>query len=150
MIDRANQRTGGGCLLILLMATIGCHGQAGEGARVSGFVTAAGQPLSGAVITLEPLAGTTGPNASAPVLAGRFEITPAAGLHGGQYRVRFSMIPASLIPASLRANISTQAGLETSATEQMIDPAFDAQSTLQCQLNRGDPNELNFEVKFLK
>ncbi|QDT05493.1 hypothetical protein K227x_38930 [Rubripirellula lacrimiformis] len=127
----------------------GCSSSDSSSVTAAGTVTVAGQPLSGAVITLEPMSGTTGPNASVPVLGGQFEIGPEAELHGGQYRVRVSMIPASI-----RSGIPTKSDDGTTyqlpAADAMIDPAFDGDSKLTCDLRSGEVNPLQFDVRFLK
>ncbi len=130
--------------LIVTLLTVGCGADAENGVTASGTVTVGIDRLSGAVITLEPISGTTGPNASAPVLEGRFAITAEAGLHGGLYRVRVSMIPKNIL-----ALIPNEAGVELPPDNAVIHPRYDANSQLTWQLNRGDENEANFKVEFL-
>ena len=124
--------------------TVGCGKKPNQGVTASGTVTVGGDPLSGAVITLEPISGTTGPNASAPVLGGRFAINAEAGLHGGSYRVRVSMIPSGIL-----GSIPNGAGFELPPDNAVIHPRYDADSDLTCQLNPGDQNEAEFVVEFL-
>ncbi|MCO8124155.1 hypothetical protein NHH03_20595 [Stieleria sp. TO1_6] len=134
------------CLLgiVTVLPLLGCTPSARPGVTTTGTVTVDGQPLSGAVLTLEPINETTGPNASVPVLGGRFEIDASAGLHGGDYRARVSMIPAEI-----RASIPATAGYELPPPSAVIDPAFDGDSQLKCHLTPDDDNPLEFAVRFL-
>lgn len=95
-------------------------------------------------MTLEPLSGTEGPNASAPVFHGRFDFKPDAGLRGGTYRVRISMIPLAL-----RETLPPAQAAALPPADAVIDPAFDAKSNLKCELDRGADNTLEFSVSFL-
>ena len=130
--------------LIVTLLTVGCGAATENGVTASGTVIVGGDRLSGAVITLEPISGTTGPNASAPVLEGQFEITTEAGLHGGLYRVRVSMIPKNILGL-----IPNEAGIALPPENAVIHPRYDADSQLTWQLNRGEENEAEFMVEFL-
>jgi len=84
-------------LLIGQSAMIGClSGQSKPSVAVSGQVSAGAQPLSGAVITFEPIEGPPGPKASAPIFGGSFRIESSANLHPGRFRVRIAMLTAEI------------------------------------------------------
>lgn len=123
---------------------LGCRSEPALSLSASGTVTADGRPLSGAVITFEPVSPTTGPNASVPVFDGKFVIPAEAELHGGTYRVRVAMIPAEL-----RQNIPAEQAGSMPPDDAVIDPAFDADSTLTCELVADQANTLSFAVDFL-
>ena len=130
--------------LVCVAAMIGCDVPVDPEVTATGSVSADGQPLSGAVISFEPMAATTGPNASAPIFDGTFNLPADAGLHGGTYRVRIAMMPSELLarlPAPQRSTLP-EPGL-------VIDPRFDIDSRLTCELVAGEPNHLQFEVQFL-
>ena len=132
-------------LLSLMVAASGCSENAErETIEAEGQVTVDGAELSGAVITFEPIGDTTGPNASVPIFGGRFHVPRESGLHGGTYRVRISMIPAEILQ-SLPAE--QQHGLP--ASEAIISPQYDADSTLHCDLKLDEANKLTFEIDFL-
>ncbi|TWU47774.1 hypothetical protein [Rubripirellula reticaptiva] len=131
-------------LIVCLVSLVGCSSGHESTVTANGILSVRGKPLSGAVITLEPMSGTTGPNASVPVFGGKFSVPATADLHGGTYRVRVAMIPRELckgLPAE-------QAALLPPA-DTMIDPAFDANSQLVCELKPDHSNSLKFEVEFL-
>lgn len=130
----------GTCLAVLMI--IGCGQTQVDPATASGAVTSQGSPLSGALITLQPLQGTPGPTASAPILDGQFEFIPAHQLAGGTYRVRFMMIPAEV-----RAQLPLDQRQKFPPADAVIAPQFDARSQLQCQLQPGAHTELEFEVQ---
>jgi len=128
----------------LSLILTGCQRSAGDGVAVSGVVEADGRPVSGVVITLEPIRGTTGPNASSAVFDGRFEIPSDAGLHGGEYRARFSMIPAEL-----RASLPPEVAATLPPEGAAIDPAYDANSQLSCSVEYDRGDDSRFEIEFL-
>ncbi|TWU56811.1 hypothetical protein Poly51_27280 [Rubripirellula tenax] len=122
----------------------GCNPPPSPTLTASGTVVVRGKPLSGAVITLEPMRETKGPNASVPIFDGRFEVPADAGLHGGMYRVRIAMIPAEI-----RKAIPADQAKSMPPDDAMIDPAFDASSQLTCELKPDHANALAFAVEFL-
>lgn len=130
---------------LVVVFNTGCSKKDPEGTSASGTVLAGDTPLTGALITLEPIGATKGPNASAPVFGGQFEIGPDQGLLGGKYRVRLAMIPAEL-----RSTIPKDSGYEIPPSNSVIDPSFDANSQLTCDLPPGINSELKFSVRFLK
>jgi hypothetical protein len=129
-------------LLVSLVA--GCGDPGGPYAAVSGRVTANGDPLSGAVVTFEPIEGTGGPKASAPVFDGQYRVEPSAKLRDGQYRVRISMIPESMLKKMRGQNME---GLPPPGSA--IRPQFDTETTLRRELSADQPNELSFDVELL-
>ncbi|MCA9138410.1 MAG: carboxypeptidase regulatory-like domain-containing protein [Planctomycetales bacterium] len=126
------------------LVVLGCNRAEQTDVSVIGTVTAAGAPLSGAVITLEPIAPTGGPNASVAVFDGRFRIGSDADLRGGRYRARVSMIPIEI-----RQSIPANAVQSMPSGDVVIDPRFDANSELVCELNVGQANRLDFSVDYL-
>ncbi|WP_259636178.1 carboxypeptidase-like regulatory domain-containing protein [Stieleria sedimenti] len=132
-------------VLAMILLTTGCNSPPQPNVTATGTVHVAGEPLSGAVITLEPMRQTTGPNASAPVFDGRFEVPASAGLHGGTYRVRVAMIPTELL-----VKLPSEQAASLPPAGAVIDPSFDAESQLSCDLKPDQPNALAFAVEFLK
>ena len=130
---------------ILLYASAGCDADVDNGVKVSGTVTCDETPLSGAVITFEPIGETTGPNASVPIMDGKFEIDSDAGLHGGSYRVRFSMIPIEL-----RRTFPPDQVAKLPPDDSVIRPDYDANSKQLCDLIAGQENSLEFAIEFLQ
>jgi len=131
--------------VLLLLAILGCETSSSVTTTATGMVMADGEPLSGAVITLEPMGKTTGPNGSAPVFNGRFEIGNDAKLQGGTYRVRVSMLPTEILESMRRSGVS-----ETPPPGRVVAPAFDTDSVLTCELTRGPNDALTFDISFLK
>jgi hypothetical protein len=132
-------------IVLSMILFVGCQRSSDLGTTVSGTVTVDNKPLSGAIITLEPLGGTTGPNASATIFNGQFEMNSSARLHGGSYRVRISMVPADLL-----ATIPGDGVVALPPPDLVISPAYDADSQLSCELARGQNNPLQFNVEFSK
>ena len=132
-------------VLAVFLLTTGCTTPSQPNVTATGTVQVAGEPLSGAVITLEPMRNTTGPNASAPVFDGRFQVPASAGLHGGTYRVRVAMIPAEML-----AKLPAEQAASLPPAGAVIDPLFDAESQLTCELKPYQANALAFAVEFLK
>lgn len=127
----------------VLALTVGCGQPSGDGVTASGTVTVDGQPLSGAVITLQPIAPTTGPKATASIFDGAFEFPASAELHGGTYRVRFSMIPLEI-----RKPMFKDASVPSPPDDATIAPRFDGASELTWQLKPETENMQTFEVQF--
>ena len=139
------------CLTLLLLLSLqvalpGCwNGDENQTAAVSGRVLVDGSPLTGAVITFEPIEGTKGPKASAPVFGGSYRFETSASLRPGTYRVRISMLPTE-ISRQLESSVPDQEQL--TIPERAISPAFDGLSQLTAKLESGE-NVLNaFEVAF--
>lgn len=135
------------CFVIacLALACAGCSDASKSFAAASGTITAAGRPLSGAVVTFEPLAGTTGPNASVGVFDGKFDVPASSELHGGTYRVRVEMMPSELLAA-----IPQPQQKSLPPTGSVIAPAYDVNSQMQCDLRPGQNDALSYEVEFLR
>ena len=127
-----------------VFSQLGCHGKRERPiATVSGTVTVGDQPVSAVVLTLEPMSGTSGPNASVPVWNGGFEISQDAGLHGGRYRVRFSMVPFGI-----REKIPRNAGMTLPPADAVIAPKYNSQSQTVCELTPSENNILHFRIEF--
>ena len=129
----------------LLLLCVGCGDQNATAVTATGTVSVGNQPLSGAVITLEPIGNTTGPNASAAIFDGKFQFPADAGLHGGRYRVRFSMIPAGIIKT-----IPNDGSVRLPPADASIAPAYDLHSQLEWELLPQQGNESDFQVEFLR
>jgi hypothetical protein len=125
-------------LLALTLFLAGCGQQNSETVSVAGSVTIAGQPLSGAVITFEPLPGTPGPKASSVVLDGQYRIEPSAGLRPGQFRVRISMLPSEMLSS-----------VAPDSAQLVIAAEFDSNSQLSADLKTTEPNQADFQVEAL-
>jgi hypothetical protein len=132
------------CLFGCAPSLVGCGQESASGVPAAGRIDVDGQPLSGAVVTFEPIGETTGPNASVAIWKGEFEVQPEAGLHGGNYRVR-----VSLLPPEVRSELPVDGAVELPPKDAVIDPAFDAQSQLTCELNTESDNRLQFSVRYL-
>jgi hypothetical protein len=113
----------------------GCGDAAPNLVAVSGSITLDGQPLSGAIVTFEPLPGTPGPKASALVVDGNYRIEPAAQLQPGSFRVRVAMLPAEMLKA-----------VAPQAVGRVVSPQFDADSKLSAQLEATAQNHADFAV----
>lgn len=146
MVIRPPQLAGHLAWVASLVFLIGCGPSARQGVVVSGTVSLENDtPLSGAVITFEPQPGTAGPNASAPVFDGRFEITADAGLAPGGYVVRIAMMPPELLnalPEAQRASLPKQGSV--------IAPQFDGNSQLKCELPTESGEPLTYRIQFLR
>ncbi|MCC9603640.1 hypothetical protein LOC67_24085 [Stieleria sp. JC731] len=132
------------CSLSLCIALAGCTKELSVGIQAGGTVTVDGKPLSGAVMTFEPMGSTTGPSASAPIFGGSFRLTDDNGLHGGKYRIRISMIPAGILRSIPKEQ---QVGLPPS--DSVIAPEYDGKSKLEWTLLPDQDNTLEFDVSFL-
>jgi hypothetical protein len=135
-----------GCVcLFALTLSAGCESADPQGVSVEGTVVTPDQkPLSAAVITLEPMPDTPGPNASTGIFDGRFEFSPEAGLRGGQYRVRIS-----LLPPEMRRSLPPDVAAKAPPADAVIAPKYDGESEISCELEPGQPNSLTFTVDFL-
>jgi hypothetical protein len=113
--------------------------------RVTGVVLADRKPLSGAVITFEPMYQTPGPKASSLIMNGRYQIDLAAGLQPGTHRVRISMLPPE-INKRLDQAIGSQAANHKKPT--VIATKYDSDSHLTAKLSADKENQCDFSVEF--
>jgi hypothetical protein len=125
----------------------GCDTEEAIGATARGMVNAKmsgkrADVVSGVMITLEPIGETTGPKASAPVFSGKFNFDAEAGLHGGQYRVRFS-----LMPPEIRNTIPTEHAAGLPADDAAVVAKYDSQSSLTWDLSPKQTNQREFEIE---
>jgi len=125
-------------LLGLTLFLAGCGQQNAETVSIAGSVTIADQPLSGAVITFEPMPGTPGPKASGVVLDGQYRIEPSAGLRPGQFRVRISMLPSEMLSS-----------VAPDSAKLVIAAEFDSDSKLRADLQPTESNQADFQVQAL-
>lgn len=132
-------------LLFIVGGLVGCGKHNEASLTVDGTVRCNGVPLSGAIVIFEPLPGTTGPSATAPVFDGGFHVPADAGLHGGKYVARFSMIPPEIrgkLPSDQAANLPP--------TNAVIAPEHDARSQHTCELIADTRNQKTFSIQFLR
>ncbi|MCD0459882.1 hypothetical protein [Roseiconus lacunae] len=127
----------------LVLAVTGCNREERPVATGSGSVKADDKPVSGIIISLQPLPPTTGPKATAPVFNGKFEFGEQANLHGGKYRVRFTALPSSLL-----SQVPPESSEGIIAPGQSIHPDYDVNSTETWELKPGEENTADFEVEF--
>ncbi|TWU66738.1 hydroxyisourate hydrolase [Crateriforma conspicua] len=125
---------------LLVIATPGCESQP-TGLTAAGEVTAKGKPVSGVVITLQPVPPTQGPKATALVFDGRFEFGPDAGLTAGQYRVRFSLLPPEFRQAAPEEQRS-----KFPPVGSVIPAKFDSQSNEIWELKSDQENRSQYEI----
>lgn len=130
--------------ILLCLAITGCRSGESGYATAEGTVTVDGRPVSGAVVTFEPLEGTGGPKASVPVIEGNYAVPVESRLVGGEYLVRISMIPDEML-GPMRVSLKDP----FPPAGSVIAPAYDAQSTLQRSLIVDQPNRFDFEVELL-
>ncbi|SRR6056297_3167031 len=130
-------------LMLVVVTPIGCGRSEPAGVTGRGSVTVDGRPLVGAVITLQPIAPTTGPKATAPIFDGKFEIPRSAELHGGTYLVRFTMMPPEL-----RRQLSVESNVRPPPEDAVIRSDFDSDSRLNWEILPDQENSRRFEVKF--
>ena len=132
-------------VLLIAMVQPGCNTAEEESfASATGLVLVDGEKLSGAVVTLEPIGTTRGPNASVPVLAGRFHVPYGDELQGGTYRVRFSMIPINL-----RSMIPDDGNYLLPPVDTVIAPDFDMNSQIIWELSLDELNEREFQIEII-
>jgi hypothetical protein len=132
-------------LLTVTGSLVGCGKDNKTSLTVDGTVRCDGDPLSGAIVVFEPLPGTSGPSATAPVFDGGFHVPADAGLHGGKYVARFSMIPPEIrgkLPPDQAANLPPK--------NAVIAPQHDARSRHTCELIADTHNQKTFEIEFLR
>jgi hypothetical protein len=101
-------------LTLAVLSALCVCGCGGSGVVVTGTVKFGGNPLSVAVVTLEPErgSGTTGPGALVWARGGRFRIDSSRNLKPGKYVVRVSQTP-----------------LDPSQAQPTIPPRFQAWET---------------------
>ena len=129
----------------VVVNSLGCQGEPNDMVSAKGRVTCQGKPLSGVVLTMEPIGQTKGASISAPVIFGQFDIGSRIGLRQGTYQVRFSMIPDE-IRASIPPNVSEFVPPRGAAVARR----YDTDSQLSWTLNSGDANLQNFEIEILQ
>ncbi len=136
----------GVCFLFSLLMASGCSNEAQtRSVRVTGVVLAERKPLSGAVITFEPMEQTPGPKASTLIMNGRYQIDLAAGLQPGTHRVRISMLPPE-INKRLDEAIGSQAA--SHKKPPVIATKYDSDSALTAKLSADQENQCDFSVEF--
>ncbi len=124
----------------------GCRNESRNRAvRVTGIITAEGKPLSGAVISFEPLELTPGPKASTLIMDGRYQFDLAAGLQPGTHRIRISMLPPEI-----NKRLDEAVGVTTVDTKKppVIALKYDSNSQLTAKLSEDKENQCNFSVEF--
>ena len=142
-----NPNTNKGCLSLLLACLLpgpGCQQASPNVTTVQGGVTVNGRPLSGATIRFDPLPGTKGPKVSAAVFDGVYQVSDKLSMQPGAYRVRIAMADElrPILPAEQLEKLPPEG--------TSIDPSFDINSTLQCDVVAGQMNQFDFDIHFLK
>ena len=129
--------------LLVLNAILlaGCR-PAIEPVTASGTVSVDGKPVSGLVVSLLPIGGTTGPKAISPVLNGSFTFDAEDRLHGGAYQVRFAVMPAMLL-----SQMPPEASQFAVSADQRVPPKFDIDSELTWEISPGADNTSTFEIE---
>jgi hypothetical protein len=79
-----------GCLLLPLLAALGCSG--GNRAAVTGKVTVDGQPLEQGRIMFVPDQANPGPTAGAPIVNGNYTVPAANGVFIGKNTVQINAV----------------------------------------------------------
>lgn len=130
------------CLTVLTAMLLGGCQPATETATASGTVTVDGKPVTGVVIRLVPLAPTTGPKAATTVYNGAFSFDAEEGLHGGTYRVRFSVMPANL-----RSQLPPEEFEGIVPADKSIAREYDSKSELTWNIQPGAENTSTFEIE---
>jgi hypothetical protein len=130
-------------LVAVVMLACGCGGPGYEGpqrSELKGKVTFDGNPVKQGALTLIP-AGSEGNKVSVPITDGAYLIPEARGPNAGKYRVEiYGFEPLNTAPAG-----GSQDADAESATRQVIPPQFNAQTTLE--LNVDAPKmEKDFEL----
>ncbi|CAL1125475.1 unnamed protein product [Cladocopium goreaui] len=113
-----------------------------EPATASGTVSVEGKPISGMVVTLQPIGTTTGPKATAAIVNGNFTFDEKARLHGGQYLVRFTVMPSSLI-----SRLPEEASETAVPAGSVVPRKYDIDSKLTWNLTPGAENTSTFEIE---
>ncbi|MEM6365983.1 MAG: hypothetical protein AAF745_16260 [Planctomycetota bacterium] len=129
--------------LFLVSVYPGCTQQSPKFAVADGKVAIGDSPVSGVVVTLQPIGSTTGRKASAPIFNGEFVFTEDSRLEGGRYRVRFSVMPEELlngIPEPYRRGIPVSG--------QVVPLKFDTNSQITWELQAGGANSNAFQIEF--
>jgi hypothetical protein len=109
----------------------GCGGRGYEGgqrAEVKGKVTFDGEPVTKGALNLIPI-GHQGNKVSVPIKDGAYAISEATGPNFGKYRVEVYYFKP------LNAATATADAEAASATQQVIPPQFNSQSTLELDVN---------------
>lgn len=128
-------------MVLAAVALGGCQ-PAGETATASGTVTVDGKPVTGVIIQLVPIAPTTGPKAATTVYNGSFSFDAEEGLHGGEYRVRFSVMPANL-----RSQLPPEEFKGIVPADKSVAFAYDSMSELTWNIKPNAENSSTFEIK---
>jgi hypothetical protein len=134
-------------LIVLVFAAtfVGCGGKpALPRGAVQGQVTVAGQPLAAGRILFIPIAPTTGPTVSAPVINGRYTLTQEQGPIAGDQRVE--------VEAELNLGFAFDDELAFAQRggqplpPNPIPPEFNRQSKLTTRITESSPNTFDIAV----
>ncbi|MEM6690687.1 MAG: hypothetical protein AAF664_14730 [Planctomycetota bacterium] len=128
-------------VLVLLIFAAGCTAETREPVSANGRVTLDEKVVSGVVLTLQPTRLTTGPKATVPVRNGEFSVSPEAGLHGGEYRVRFSAMPGDIL-----SQLPPEMNEGLLGPGSFIASEFDVESVMTWDLQPGEQNERDFDL----
>lgn len=137
-----SKRTWFSLLTVCLLAASGCGKAERKFVTGSGSVTVEGEKLSGLVMSLEPVAPTTGPKVTVPVFNGEFSFGAESGLHGGVYLVSFAVMPGELLrqlPADEHPAVVS--------SDRYVVGEFGRDSTLTWELGPEESNSETFEIQ---
>ncbi len=129
-------------LVVLVALTLGGCQSSDEFATASGTVTVEGKPVSGVIIRLVPIAPTTGPKSATTVYNGAFSFDAEERLHGGEYRVRFSVMPANL-----RAQLPPEQFEGIVPADKSIAFEYDSKSEITWTITPGAENTSTFDIE---
>jgi hypothetical protein len=127
------------CLCVILLATVGCGGDAQKRYRVSGTVTYKGLLLKAGSIDFQPEVSGQGQPAGTEIKDGRFEFSSANGLLPGKYKVAISAVggpapnPSGDGPAPPRI--------------KELPDVYNSRTKLRVEVTPGGPNEFPFDLQ---
>ena len=128
----------------VLLAVAGCGAEdEGDGVvreAVSGTVTLGGEPLDGASIHFIPTDPNSPGEASGEINNGQFSIPKERGPAAGAYTVKISS------RQSVEVDPSQPPGPPPKPKPERIPKKYNAASTLNAEIQAGQPNELTFDL----
>ncbi len=128
-----------------LTALSGCGQSSPTGISVKGTVTADNALLTEGLITLIPVAETSGHKCSVQILDGKYTFERAHGLMPGEYRVEVM----GLSPG-IKAMAEGKTPSHSPSSYREIASAFNEKSTLKITLQATGENTADFAVKYGK
>lgn len=116
-------------------------------AGIAGRVLLDDQPLDKGYILFQPAPGAQSPNAGASIEDGYYSVPVSKGPLPGRYRVEIHSFRKTgrKIPVGAPANLGGRGAMGDEEAEA-IPPRYNAQTTLECELQSGD-NVHDFELR---